>query len=76
MGKTKYKSSSIERSVQGYLKHRVYMMFMADKMNMLRGNSEHLNCVLTKYYESLTLVHQQNLLDDYKFHENKKKNEK
>ncbi len=63
--KTKYTSSSLERQVATYLKPRTYMMFTAERGNLLRGKSEHASVIIEKYYESLTPNHQAHLIDKY-----------
>lgn len=41
------------------------MMFIAEKSYLIRGESEHMNSIVNKYYDSLPSTHQQQLVDGY-----------
>jgi hypothetical protein len=67
MPRVKYISSSCERRISTILKPRYHRLFIADMNNMLRGKGEHMNSILEKYYDSLTPIHQKQLLEDYDY---------
>ena len=61
----KYNSSSLERCVMIYLKPREYMLFEAERRNLIRGKSEHGKELLIAYYKGMSDATQRQLLDDY-----------
>ena len=65
MDDKKYTSSSLERQVIGYLKPRVYQMFMVDMYLHYRGKSEHTTFIINKFYASLSEHQQKELLAQY-----------
>lgn len=65
MAEKRYSSSSIQRKVEAYLKPRTYMMFIAEKNYLIRGESEHMNNIVNKYYDGLPANHQQQLVEGY-----------
>lgn len=61
-----YVSSSLERQIAFYPKPRIFQMFLVDMFLHYRGESEHANYIVTKYYNGLTDHQQKELLAEYK----------
>lgn len=75
--KNRYHSSSQDRRVTGYLKHRNYMMFEADRQNyFMRSESAHVDAIINKHYEALPEEKQKQLIEDYYRRVTKSKNNK
>ena len=61
----KYRSSSNDRRINVILKPREYMMFEAERIGMIRGESEHVREIITERYKAMNETTQRQLLDDY-----------
>ena len=64
----KYTSSSEQRRAAIVLKPRVFMMFEAERMNKLRGTSEHGSEIITAYFNAKSEQEQKSLLESYDYH--------
>jgi len=65
MKKKNKRSISQTRRIHLYLKHRTMRLLKADTKLKMRKISEHTRWIVEHYYESLSEIHQRELLTEY-----------